>query len=78
MKAGPFTLMIAFGIGDELCPVDRSDIEDSQGVPLLSLCSASKWHEDVPRSSSSILLEWDEETCGRLCSTMSHVSIGKG
>ena len=51
---------------------------DSQGVPLLLFCNASRWHEDVPSSSSSILLEWDEETCGRLCSTMSHMSTGKG
>ena len=45
---------------------------------MLSFCNASRWHEDVLRSSSSVLLEWDEETCGRLCSMMSHMSAGKG
>ena len=49
---------------------------DSQGVSLLSICRASRWHEDVPGSSPSILLEWDEETCRGLCATMSHVSAG--
>ena len=33
-------------------------------------------HEDVPGSSSPVLLEWDEETSRRLCSTMSHMSAG--
>ena len=48
---------------------------DPQGVSLLSICRASRWHEDVPGSSSSVLLERDEETHRGLCSTMSHVSI---
>ena len=34
------------------------------------ICRASRWHEDVPGSSSSVLLERDEETRGGLCSTM--------
>ena len=58
-------------------PVDIFKIGDTQGVPLLLFCSESRWHEDVLRSSSLILLEWDEETYGGLCSTMSHVSAGK-
>ena len=52
-------------------PVDRYERGDSHRVPLLSFYRASRWHEDV-------LLEWDEETCGGLCPTMSHVSTGKG
>ena len=28
-------------------PTDRSERGDPQGVPLLSICYASKWHEDV-------------------------------
>ena len=59
-------------------PVRRSERGDPQGVPLLSFCSASRWHEDVSRSTSPILLEWDEETRRRLCSAMSHVLVGKG
>ena len=55
-------------------PVDRSERGDPQGVPLLSICCASRWHEDVPGSSSPVLLERDEETRRGLCSTMSHVS----
>ena len=84
MKAGPSTLMIAFDIGEELwslgcgSSVDRSERGDSQGVPFLLLCSASGWQEDLLRSSSPILLEWDEETCGGLFSMMSHLSAGKG
>ena len=34
------------------------------------------WHEDVPGSSSPVLLERDEETRRGLCSKMSHVSAG--
>ena len=49
---------------------------DSQGVSLLLICRASRWHEDVPESSSPVLLEWDEETRRGLCSTMSHMSAG--
>ena len=56
--------------------VDRFERGDSHGVSLLSICSASRWHEDVPGSSSSVLLEGNEETRGGLGSTMSHVSIG--
>ena len=37
---------------------------------------ASRWHEDVPRSSSLVLLKRDEATRWRFCSTLSHVSIG--
>ena len=55
---------------------DRFERGDSQGVSLLSICRASRWHEDVPGSSSSVLLEWDEETCGGLFSTMSHMLAG--
>ena len=40
--------------------------------------STSRWHKDVPRSSSPMLLDRDEETCWRLYSTVSHLSIGKG
>ena len=79
MKVGPFTLMIAFSTRTSCGSlVDKFERGYSQGVPLLSFCSASRWHEDVPRSSSSILFEWHEETCGGLCLTMSHVSAGKG
>ena len=51
---------------------------DTQRVPFLSFCSASKGHKDVPRSSLPILLEWDEKTFGGLCLTMSHMSAGNG
>ena len=55
-----------------------TDLErgDSQGVSLLSIFRASRWHEDVPRSSSPVLLERNEETRRGLCLTMSHVSVG--
>ena len=43
-------------------PFDRFERGDSQGVSLLSVFRASRWHEDVPGSSSSVLLERDEET----------------
>ena len=43
-----------------------------------SIFHASRWHEDVLGSSSSVLLEWDEETRSGLCATMSHVYAGKG
>ena len=56
--------------------VDRFERGDSQGVSLLSICCASRWHEDVSGSSTSILLERDEETCRGLCATMSNVSAG--
>ena len=55
-------------------PVDRFERGDSQGVSLLSICRASRLHEDVPGSSSPVLLKRDEETRRGLCSTMSHVS----
>ena len=45
-------------------------------VSLLSVCCASRWHENVLGSSSPVLLEGDEEIRRRLCSTMAHVSIG--
>ena len=48
-KVGPFTQMVVFyirtGYGS---PVDTSERGDPQGVPLLSICGASRWHEDVP------------------------------
>ena len=43
---------------------------------MLSICYASRWHKDVPGSSSPILLERDEKTRRGLYSTMSHVSAG--
>ena len=43
-------------------PVDRFERGDSQGISLLSVCRASRGHEDVPGSSSLVLLERDEET----------------
>ena len=49
-----------------------------QEFPLLLIFCASRWHEDVPRSSSPVLLERNEVTRRRFCSTMSHVSIGQG
>ena len=49
-----------------------------QGVSLLSICHASRWHEDVPGSSSPILLERDEKIRRGLCSTMYHVSASEG
>ena len=56
--------------------VDRFERGDSQGVSLLSIFRASRWHEDVPGCSSPVLLEWDEETRRGLFSTMSHMSTG--
>ena len=58
MKAEPCTLMVSSvqGMGCS-SSVDRFEREDPQGVPLLSICRASRWHEDVARSSSSVLLE---------------------
>ena len=50
--------------------------EIHRGVSLLSIFRASRWHEDVPGSSSPVLLEWDEETRRGLCSMMSHMSAG--
>ena len=55
---------------------DRFERGDSQGVSLLSICRASRWHEDVPRSSSPVLLDRDEETRRGLCATISHMSVG--
>ena len=57
-------------------PFDRLERGDSQGVSLLSIFRASGWHEDVPGSSLSVLLERNEETHRGLCATMSHVSAG--
>ena len=59
-------------------PVDLFERGDFQGVSLLSIFCASRWHEDVTGSSSPVLLERDEETRRGLCSTMSHVSAGYG
>ena len=39
-------------------------------------CRASRWQKDVPGSSSSVLLERDEETRRELFAMMSHVSAG--
>ena len=76
-RAGPFTQMVVFDIGTGSgSPVDWFERGDSKGVSLLSIFRAPRWHEDVSGSSSSVLLEWDEETRRGLCSTMSHVSIG--
>ena len=57
-------------------PVERFERGDSQGVSLLSIFRASRWHEDVPGSSLPVLLERDEEIRRGRCSTMSHVSTG--
>ena len=59
-------------------PVSKSEIGDPHGVPFLSFYNASRWHKDVPTSSLPELLEQDEETRWRFCSSMSHVSVGKG
>ena len=76
-RAGPFTQMVVFDIGEGSgSPIDRFEREDSQGVSLLSIYRASRWHEDVPGSSSPVLLEWDEETRRGLYSTMAHMSVG--
>ena len=47
--------------------------EEILRVSLLSICCASRWHEDVSGSSSPVLLERDEETRRGLCLTMSHL-----
>ena len=57
--------------------VDRFERGDPHGVSLLSIFYASRWHEDVPGSSSPVLLERDVETSRGLCSTMSHMSALK-
>ena len=59
-------------------PVGRVERGDPQGVPLLSFRSELRWHEDVSRSSSPVLLERDEETRWGFCSTVSHMLVGKG
>ena len=48
-------------------PVDRFERGDSHGVSLLLIFRASRWHEDVPGSSLSVLLERNEETRKGLC-----------
>ena len=79
IKAGPFTRMVVFDIGEMLWfPVNRSERGDPKGVPLLMFYYASRWHENVPRSSLPVLPECDEETCWGFCSSMSHVSASKG
>ena len=56
-KARPSTQMVVIGIGAGCgSPTDRSEIGDPPGVPLLPFCCASRWHEDVSRSSSPVLL----------------------
>ena len=78
-KVGSSTQMVVFDIGDGLWfpsgPIERGD---PRGVPLLSFCCASRWHKDVPRSLSPLLLERDEATRWRFSSMVSHVSSGKG
>ena len=77
-KVGPFMQMAVFGIGDgSWSPVDKSGRGDPQGVQLLLFYSTFKWHEELPRSSSLVFLEWDEEAHWGLYPMMSHVSIGK-
>ena len=62
-KAGPSIQMVVFGIGMGCGYLeDRFERGDPHRVPLLSFFCASRWHEDVPRSSSPILLERDEAT----------------
>ena len=71
--------MVVFGIGIGCGFLVRSsDRGDPQGVPSLSFYCASRWHEDVSRSTLPVLLEGDEETRRRLRSTMPHMSAGKG
>ena len=41
-------------------------------------CIVSKWHEDVLRSTSPVLLERNEEARWRFCTQMSHMSGGQG
>ena len=61
-EVGPFMQMTVLGIGDGLWfPIDKSERGNPLGIPLLSLYNASGWHEDVPRSSSPVLLKRDEE-----------------
>ena len=38
-------------------PFRRSERGDPEGVPLLPFYYASKWYEDVSRSTSLVLLE---------------------
>ena len=45
---------------------------------MLSIRCASRWHEDVSRPSSLVLLERDEEACRGFCPTMSYVPAGEG
>ena len=59
-------------------PVDQAERRDPPGVPLLPIRYSSRWHKDVSRSSSPILLEWDEARRWRFCSMVSHMSVGKG
>ena len=67
--------MVVFGIKTGSgSPFDQFERGDSQGVSLLSIFRASRCHEDVPGSSSSVLLERNEETRRELCAMMSHVS----
>ena len=71
--------MVVFGIGTSCgSSANRFERGDPNGVPLLSFCYASKWHEDVLRSLSPVLLERDEVTRWRFCSMVSHLSAGKG
>ena len=58
--------------------VGRFERGDPHGVSLLSFYCASMWHEEVSRSTSPVLLEWDEETRRRFRSMMSHMSTSKG
>ena len=66
------------GAGDEGWTIHTDGSLRCRGRVVVphSTCRASKWHENVPGSSSSVLLELDEETRRGLCSTMSHMSAG--
>ena len=57
-------------------PIDLFERGDPKGVSLLSIYYASRCHKNVPGSSSSILLERNEETrrgLFRRCLTCQHV-----
>ena len=79
MKVGSFTGMVVFSIRKGCgSPTGGSERGDPHGVPLLLFFCATRWRKNVPRSSSPVFLEWDEETRWGFCSSMSHVSASKG
>ena len=59
-------------------PIDGFERGDPQGVPLLPIHCASRWHEDVSCPSSPVLLERDEEACREFCLTVSHMPASQG